>query len=294
MSNMIAFDIPESPDEIAKWLESIICEGDLRSLVAQLISVHGVADQRIEIDAFLAEDRQAMLAQGLCALPASKIQSLLMTPVLLLDLQQKIMAEGGDYWRDKFQSAVGQETIQRTNKVIAEILEKQHVVVGKAERPGSRWSVSSLLALAAGILIAISGTWYWNSERNNRQPVQVAAGWGWASESGIPAGGSAKEYLTALSNGADAWFNSRPSDNNELATRLTEFSAGCELLINADHAPLPDEDKAWLRYKCRVWKRQIDEQLAAVGQSKLVDVLRVSDEIARDISKSLRERESQA
>lgn len=293
MSNLIAFDIPESPEEIAKWLESIICEGDLRGLVTQLISVHGATGQESNLDAILAEHRQGVMDHGLSALSESKVQSLLVTPTLLLQLQETIMAEGGEYWLGKFNSDASRDTVRRTDDVVAQVLGSQQVTIDRTEKPDSPRTGSSLLALAAGLLIAIGGTWYWNQQRGDRGLVQVAAGWGWASESGIPSDVSAKEYLTALSSGADAWFNKRPSNESELATRLTEFSAGCERLINANHAPLAKADEAWLQYKCRGWKKRIDEQLAAVDQNPVEDVLRATDAIAKEVSEALTERATQ-
>ncbi len=294
MINLIAFEIPESPVEIATWLESIICRGDLRGLVAQLNCVHGDVNPSLELDPFLGEHRQSVLVQGLSTLPESKVQVLLTTPRLLLDLQEMMMVEGGDYWQVKFTTDVGQDTVRRTEDAIALLLGHRQVTIDSTMRPPSRQSVFSLLALAAGLLVVIGGTWYWNHQGNVQEPVHLAAGWGWASESGIPSNVSPKDYLTALSNGADAWFNKRPLTQSELLTRLAEFSAGCEILVNSDHAPLNDADKAWLQYKCRGWKKQIDEQLATVNQRSIEDVLQTADNIARDISETLKERANRA
>ena len=290
MSKLIAFEIPESPDEIAKWLETIICEGGLRSLVAQLIVVHGVTDKKIKLASLLGADRHALLTRGLTALPISKIQSLLLQPTLLFELQEAVMADGGDYWVDKFKPDGGQQAAQRTADVITEILEKTQVNVDRSQDAETRWSISTILTLAAGLLIAVGGTWYWTHQKSGNEPIQVAIGWGWASESGIPTGGSPKEYLISLSNGADAWFKKRPANPAQLVTRLTEFSAGCEQLIRSNHVPLADGDRAWLVFKCRGWKKRIDEQLAAADQNPVEIVINATDKIAKEISDSLRER----
>jgi len=292
MNKLIAFEIPESPSDIASWLESVLCKGDLRGLVAQLASVHDGGDTTTDLELLLGSDRQAVLANGLTALPIGKLQALLTSPQLLLELQQTVMAEGGDYWLGKFECDAGQETIHRTSDTITQILRPQQVAVDTDKATDSTRPMLAILMLAAGILLVISGTWYWTQQNDVGKSTQVAVGWGWAAESGIPSGGSAEDYLTALASGADAWFNKRPVNRSELVTRLKEFSAGCDLLINADHAPLGEQDRAWLRFKCRGWKKRIDQQIAAADQNSTSAILRVADDIASDIAKSLKGRAS--
>lgn len=292
MNKLVAFDIPESPNEIAMWLESILCKGDLRGLVAQLASVHDGGDATTDLELLLGSDRQAVLANGLTTLPIGKLQALLTSPQLLLELQQTVMAEGGGYWLGKFECDAGQEIVHRTSDTITQTLRPQQVAVERLESPDSTRSMLAILMLAAGILLAIGGTWYWTQQNGVGKSTQVAVGWGWAAETGIPSGGSAEDYLTALASGADAWFNKRPANRSELVTRLKEFSAGCELLINADHAPLEEQDRAWLQFKCRGWKKRIDEQIAAADQNPIEQVLSVADSIARDLSVKIKQRAS--
>ena len=292
MNKLIAFERPESPSDIASWLESVLCKGDLRGLVAQLNSVHGRGVATTDLETLLGSDRQGVLANGLTALPIGKLQALLTSPQLLLELQQTVMAEGGGYWLGKFNCDAGQEIVHRTSDTITQILRPQQVAVDTDKATDSTRPMLAILMLAAGILLAISGTWYWTQQNDVGKSTQVAVGWGWAAESGIPSGGSAEDYLTTLASGADAWFNKRPANRSELVTRLKEFSAGCELLINADHAPLEEQDRAWLQFKCRGWKKRIDEQILAADQSPIEQVLSVADSIAQDVSVKLKQRAS--
>jgi hypothetical protein len=80
----------------------------------------------------------------------------------------------------------------------------------------------------------------------------------------MPTNVTQREYLDALADGAEQWFNKRPQDAASLAQRIGELRQGCSRLILADHEPLSADDGQWLVGKCREWAAKIDEQLVAL------------------------------
>src|SRR5687767_1355847 len=97
---LIAMTIPDDPAELAGWLERRLVGLDLAALVAELSAIHGDRPSAAgELDALLGGHRDAVLNQGLSALPAAGLRELMRRPSVLLELQELILIDGGDYWR---------------------------------------------------------------------------------------------------------------------------------------------------------------------------------------------------
>jgi hypothetical protein len=98
----------------AAWLERMIASPNLHEVVAELavarmLRPHGSgtgaesSDDPYETPAdraadWLGDAADDVLERGLAALPETRLAELLQSPHLLVDLQDLVLAEGGDHW----------------------------------------------------------------------------------------------------------------------------------------------------------------------------------------------------
>lgn len=275
MNHLIATEIPDSSAEIANWLEDVICRGDLRGLVAQLSAIHHSPASQLDIESLLADNRQAVLSNGLSALSSGQVQQLLTNPVLLLDLQEWVMIDRGSYWQRQFDSPV------------ASIVPVQVAAPVGSPKPGSRNDHrhrNRILTLAAMVLVSLGGVWLYQRSGSR----EVANGtWGWAAENALPTSATPQQYMAALSEGANAWFSHRPTNHDELKQRLSEFAAGCQQLIDSRHPLLSEGDEKRLWYACQQWQAKIESQLASIDQTSFNFALAQADALAHEIAAAL-------
>lgn len=287
---LTALDIPESPNDIAAWLEAAICEGDLREIVTQLSAVHTTVGSASDLDTILGDDRGNVLSHGLGGLSIDQLRLLLVNPCRLFELQKVAMIDGDDYWQARFRG--NKNTIDSTRSTITALTQSSSVTVASDTQKAS-WLRNPLVvvALAACLLGAIVGVSILVKHLGSDQGTQVANSWGWNKPLEITPETTANEYLSSLADGAKAWFNKDLANSSELQQRLKELSAGCEQLTVAAHQPLADNDRNWLRYQCRLWQRKIDGLLAKSGSpDTFQEIKRQSDETATMIEKALRQR----
>ena len=286
---LVAFEIPDDPAEIARWLETVLCHGDLRGLVAQLGAVADNSYPPANLNDLVGEQRDSMLQQGLGSLSHSQIRMLLCNPSLLLQLQETVMLDGGPYWQAKFASSRDSTTVEATRRHLQQLRGVRPVQPSSPEPRQRTWSISMLTAIAASLLLVAFGIW----RGIDREPVPLASGWGWGAANGIPKDANPQDYLLELAHGADAWFDRHPNDAVALEKRLAEFQAGCERLIAAPHSALSNADRSWLLYKCRGWRTELEAQRNSVGKNPFDNSLGRADTLAKQVSKALRERAAQ-
>src|SRR4051794_38034886 len=92
-------DMPDDPSELAPWLDRQLVGLDLAALVAELEVVHGRTSPAPAggLAAALAGRLPDVLRLGLTAAPRSALGVLLRHPRMLLDLQSRVLLEGGPY-----------------------------------------------------------------------------------------------------------------------------------------------------------------------------------------------------
>lgn len=125
------------------------------------------------------------------------------------------------------------------------------------------------------------------------QPMKVPsdrATWGWGDQSSTPDDVSPAEYLTSLSRGAKACFSNLPANNRELKQRLTEFEQGCERLLSLNHDVLSEDDRAWLIFKCKGWKKEIRQPIDRVDSVAFDSAHQTANDLATEISQTLQQR----
>jgi hypothetical protein len=94
-----------------------------------------------------------------------------------------------------------------------------------------------------------------------------------------------------LAAASQEWFKKRPETALELARRIGQFRQGCSTLIVAEHKPLPEDDRKWLRERCRAWAEKFDRHLAALEAGEDVEKVREAmDATVNQLTKALRDR----
>jgi nitrate reductase NapE component len=240
-----------------------------------------------------------LLKSGFGVLSTSQIRRLLKKPTLLLELQERVLTEGGSYWDnvqlpDAQQAKIDAST-QRTLKSLRTELSSEHSI--KPANIGSKGSSEvevrgkssnsrtwAILALVAVLLIAV-GIWRY-------LPDGTIGGWGFEKAGLLTADVSSATYLSNLADAAGQWSNKRPTTTAELVLRLKEFRRGCDLLIQAPHSQLAVADRDWLVGKCREWAAKIDGyvmELQSVTGS-LESVQQKADETINRLQQALRDR----
>jgi hypothetical protein len=291
--NLHSMNIPDETVDLPAWLEKHLVGLELAGLVAELSVVSPVETQSPPtLDEVLGNDLPSMLDAGLSTVPPDRLRVLLRQPLLLLELQERILVDGGEFWRQQ----------RRSREDVQELAERGwhslSTAISRAANTGSQrqqatlqpgwhrrpWVVS--LATAACLLVAIFA---WDSFLRPH-PASVASGWGWNRSGALPQDVSADVYFTQLADAANEWFKNRPETAEDLATRIGQFRQGCSTLILAEHLPLSTTDRKWLIDKCRAWAVKLDQHLTAAeaDNPNVQDIRDQVDETINELIQALR------
>jgi hypothetical protein len=297
--SLVAMTIPDDPDELAEWLERHLAGLDLTRLVAELSAVHGPPPEAVSFEQTLGPYVKPICHGGLSVLPRPLLTRLLTQPSLLLELQEPILLEGGPYWDRVLKGNRDlDDLVARGRRRVEALVRGGTASGGRAAGPATLrlrwhsrpWFVS--LATAAAVLLAVG---LWSAARPGGPPAPAATAWGWDRPGALPRGVGRAEYLNALADDAEEWFNKRPETAPELARRILQLRQGCDTLLLGEHEPLPGPDREWLKARCRKWADQFDRQLAALESGKDPrEVREAVDDSVRKLAGALRARAAQA
>lgn len=301
--NLCVFDIPEETAELAAWLETRLVSPHLGDLVAELAAIHDIpaplsaglaALERPDegaLEKSLGRELPTILREGLRNTPRSQLQTLLRNPQLLLDLQERILMEGGDYWSQR--SPRDSATTAALAKTWAVLEPSLATPIIASSTRGLKWAVRILMVLAASVMGVAAGLHFFRPASPPEQrplpgpapgPAAVTqTGWGWNKPDAFPQNLDPKSYLTRLADGAEEWFKKRPENREDLEKRIAQFRKGCDTLLKAEHQPLKPADKAWLQERCKVWSDKLDTHLAELRSGK--DISKVRDDADATIKK---------
>ncbi|MEZ6139193.1 MAG: hypothetical protein R3B84_01360 [Zavarzinella sp.] len=130
--------------------------------------------------------------------------------------------------------------------------------------PQKNWS--SLGLIAASVLLGMVLWYTWGNQifppDGKGKMIVVDATWGWQ---GLPLNEmptEKREYLTAIADAGDEWFQRNPRSSNELLQDLRAMRDGCTKLLAAPHPGLGLADRQWLYEKCVAWGTKLDQHLA--------------------------------
>ena len=288
---LIAFNIPENKEEQGAWLDDLLVHSDLMAVVSQLSAVHTETEQQISLSQVLGNLHDLVLNQGCQVLSSNQIQQLLTHPELLLELQELMFLEGGEYWQQKIAALSDQEEISLGQQQLLDCLVQEDPADSPAVQNPPAYRTISYRKI--GILGFVSAALVLFAVFINRQP-DTPPGWGWNRPGALTADVPAQDYLNQLADSAEEWFNKPTETKAALETRIKQFRSGCETLIKAPHPQLAATDRKWLVERCELWAGKLDDQLAALNKgTDVITTDAATDKIIRKLVQALRERAKQ-
>lgn len=259
---LLSLDIPDDRDSLARWIEDRLLGLDLRELVIELAALREDGTASRSLSDICGPDLPQALESGLASLPAETLRDLLQNPQTLLELQEQVFIDGGEYWSTAEASPPHRRAIDTGWHRLQRAIATQPATpatedpAAPSTTPTSRTSRRRILTLtstAAAALLVSGAIWM----TLPASPV----GWGFNRPDALTADLSAPDYLNHLAAAASEWFNRPPDTRESLQQRLTEFRAGCDTLLTATHPQLSDTDRTWLQENCRKWRAEIDTHL---------------------------------
>ena len=184
-------DIPDDPQQLNGWLESCLIGLELGDVVAELAAVHE-GDSALALDDVLGGQRGAVLEAGLSALDAGQARRLLRNPVLLLQLQELVFVEGGDYWTQLARNAETDDGAidavwSRLQPSLGAPVSTPVVVPEVVSIPWHRRPLVVSLATAALVLLAVQLADRFGTRADDPGPgPQANVGWGWDKPGALP------------------------------------------------------------------------------------------------------------
>lgn len=277
---LVALEIPEEPAARVAWLESQLVGVDLADLTAQL-SLYRPTGEPASLNALLAGRLSEVLQSGLRSLPVDDVDALLDNPGSLLDLQTRILLEGGEYWNRLAAEANPGDALGTAPTPSKERATRLPSTSPRVYRRRGAW----LVALAVAASSAAVAAFIWPT-----RPATVA--WGFKQSGLFERDLEPHAYLQALSTAAEQWFNKAPADLQALQQRLQSFREGCDELLAAGHPQLPPDDRNWLLARCAVWRDSIDARLREIAAGRLAatEIRKRSDALVRQIVDELNRR----
>jgi hypothetical protein len=289
--------VPDDPALLLRWLEERMVGGELRALVAELAALHNASPPRESIRDRLGPARvEAVLQNGLRALAPPEgeelAQHLLRQPYHLLELQALVLSEGGPYWDALPRSPELLDRVARTREQLARKLLgplAHPVPPSSGPAPWFRSTWFAVAATAALVFFATVAAMKLFAPTPAPGPSASVVRWGWAKPGGIPAEPGRAEYLAALADRAEEWFDEQPVDAPALTRRLAEFHQGCSAFLFAAHDPLAAELRDELRRKCRDWAQKFEGYLADLEAGQDPPAVRArADATVRKLVETLR------
>jgi hypothetical protein len=310
-----ALCLPDERSEWPVWLEQQLMGFNLPKLCKQLVTLGGKHPPQLTLSELLGNQCDAVLQQGLRgSVPDNQIQLLIQNPALLLELQDIILEEGGDYWTQvRPTPAVSQSLETVRGKVLSQIrsntepssavdqalnpglsdatergsapdLRRAESFENNKKREGSWYWIGALLATAAAVLVIVM---------NPFQPPRDQGEFFAAAELRTPAG-TVDATLSRIADRIEKDWNQKPvTDNASLLNRLITFRDSCDHLIDgrldAALQGLPDAKLTDLKERCKKWKGQAETMIADLqGESPSENLKEKADELMGRLQKILR------
>lgn len=270
--NLLSLEIPDDPVQLPDWLEAQLVGLHLGELVAELTAIHGQG-MGGSLQAVCGNQLDEVLQNGLARFSHATLQELLRQPQLLLDLQERIFIEGGEYWR----------TVPRTQEHQARVAAVwERLKQEPRDRSRGQYRPRFLAALALATALTLLFGWWVQTPRD---PV-----WGWNRPGVFAVAMAQDEYLNHLADRANEWFQQPRETRAQLQQRLREFRQACDDLIAAPHPQLEPELRDVLRTRCRNWAQKFDDQRVALENgAEVAEVRQAADETVTKLIGALRQ-----
>lgn len=305
------------PDERVKWgdwLEQQLIGTELKKTIEQLIVLGGNNPAAISLEDWLGNDRSLILESGIQKnLSQARIESLVRNPTLLLDLQELVLLDGGEYWLRVSMSRPQQDNADFIIKnmvsqlaqrhpptsVQANILSDQDLVNKQAstsdkqivranttagnENRASWWIWASMVATAAAIMLIVFNPFTLSQESKFFAAAELQSS---VATPQLALQRMAQRVQTDWANGLQ--------DPKALKQQLVSFRNSCDYLIDGPLVKsldgLPAETISDVRQRCSNWKKKSSELIAALDSGKPVtDIQRDADKMIETLTNKLRE-----
>lgn len=275
------------PDAIANWpawLESELVGIQLYDLVQELELLSRTEPKTSSLDESLGESRQAVLESGLGSLSPSQLRTLLRNPQQLIELQELVFVEGGDYWQsvprsDSLQTIVNQQWHALASELFESSVSKDQTIepppiVVAPERDAPAVGLSSdtnvdvrphsdspllgrrtvvwtaLAALAACFLLTIIPLF------RSSEGAQFFARASLQRSSLV-----GKDYLELVADTIRSDWNNQPSEPNGIRDQLIAIRDSCDVLLGSELGQLRPEVATELKTRCKKWQTKFNDAL---------------------------------
>jgi hypothetical protein len=263
-------DMPESPAELAGWLDQVLMSDDLAVVVDELSVVHQSNDEVISVEQardWLGDSFPAVMERGLGAIGRSRLRQLLVRPRLLPAIQELALVSGGPYW----------------NQLICNVpIAEAAPVVGRAsprKRSNNRWLLAFVpLAVAASVaaFVAIdAGRDESGIKTLPHSDLNITRGtggdihsqdtpWGWNRTDLLAGINSPGGVPTRLADTLSEWFELSGTLENDVESfklRVNEMWAGCEQLSTESFTGMSGELQESIQDRINTFQRELDEVL---------------------------------
>ncbi len=275
---LVSFDIPKSDDQLALWLDRMLCGKALQQLVVELQGIGRLREANeviaiLTLDDVLADRNAELLKSGCAALDRIQIRRLLQRPELLLELQAYVFSNGSKFWQERFLTFDSSEMPQSNRTHLALFLgpEAAQLLGARDGKAAARGSFKKLITIAVvagigiGLIFAFVGPTLKSTFTADSQTSVDLHRWGWQNVDQIPNDLEPEEYFAELALLAKQWYTDVPADRNALNTRLEELEQGCRTLAARVSPELPKADRDVLVRKLESWS----SQSATIRSSKL-------------------------
>ncbi len=286
-------DIPDDPQTWPAWLEGHLVGTELGELVDELTVTLAPTTDGPTLAEVCGDKLPSVLQCGLSALSATQVRLLLKHPQRLLDLQERILCDGGEYWNAKLDAAISPAEIAnqwrqiqpRLSRGTAQLVDEPSLgnrqqLAGERLRSlpfPARWIRIGILA--ATVLV---GLWV----------LQPSEQWGWNRRGVLTANLAPDAFLEQLADAADEFSNRSHRSVVDLERDLVAFRRGCDALLAAPLNQLAANDRDWLQERCQVWSAKFDDQLDDLrrGSRPWQEIREDAGDTVRKLATALRER----
>lgn len=303
------FDIPGNKEELVLWLEDMILSENFESFYNELVALYG-PKQNFEIS---EEKFSEIIRNGFGKLDEKIIRHIIREPDLLLNVHNKILTEGEEYWNLKalrIQPPIKAFDFKNQLFRISEgaapepnIFKKKFISylgIGVAFAAGIYLMLSDLIQPRFPKPVFIEDNYASKSEKLEEKAKTIPAldhqtqttqgkqnrgfsvAWGWAKPDAIPEVADPKQYLIALADSGNEWFKKKPLSPFEISKRILEFRAGCNVLIFAEHKCLAERDKKWFLDRCKSFAKELDDSITKIENG--YDAGKIKNELDQKIN----------
>lgn len=258
---IVALSIPDDPTQWAGWLEQQLVGLHLYELVEELQVLHQLPDDpALNLNGVCGGQLARVFESGLSALSDVQVRQLLMTPRLLIELQEQVLEHGGTYWTQLPRSDEQQQKLTESWQKLSASLADTTLA---RDAPMSRRQVLRRMSMAGAAAVAAVGVGLWFL-----QPT--GPNWGFDRPGAFTVQLGGADYCRHLARLVqEDWIDARWQDAASLARSLQDFIHGCDSLLAAPHPQFAqDADRKWLIEKCQLWRGKLSVQLADLQSGK--------------------------